>query len=154
MNELDKKNPFSVPDGYFEGFDKKLAQRIDSIDLKNGFKTPPNYFQKVENQILDQIDYPKTVSFSSYLWKVAAVAAVMALFIFNENTAIDKNELAEFFIEDYLTSKSTYEIADHTDYQFEMENFIDSYESIALDDALDIVLYGESPTNLNLFDDE
>ena len=35
-----------------------------------------------------------------------------------------------------------------------MGNFIENYESIAIDDALEIRLYGETPTNLNLFDDE
>lgn len=154
MNELDKKTPFRVPEGYFEGFDQKIAQKMDTIDSKNGFKTPPHYFQKVENQILDQIKFPKTQSFSYILRKTAAVAAVLIVFLFNENTAFEKNELAEYFIEDYLISKSIYEIADHSDYQFEMGNLIDHYESIALDDALDMVLYGESPTNLNVFDDE
>ena len=75
-------------------------------------------------------------------------------FFINEKTAIDQNELVEFFIEDYLIANTTYEIAEHSDYYFEMGNFIENYESIAIDDALEIRLYGETPTNLNLFDDE
>lgn len=83
-----------------------------------------------------------------------AAACMVALFYFNETNAVDQNELAEFFIEDYLTTNTTYEIADHTDYYFEVGNFIENYESIGIDDALEIRLYGETPTNLNLFDDE
>ena len=83
-----------------------------------------------------------------------AVASVVVLFFVNEKTALDQNELADFFMEDYLMVNTTYEIAEHSDYSFEVGNFIENYESIAIDDALEIRLYGETPTNLNLFDDE
>ena len=83
-----------------------------------------------------------------------AVTCVIILFFINEKTAIDLNDLVEFFIEDYLITNSTYDIAEHSDYSFEIGNFIENYESIAIDDALEIRLYGETPTNLNLFDDE
>ena len=83
-----------------------------------------------------------------------AVACVITLFFINKKTAIQQNELVEFFIEDYLIINSTYDIAEHSDYSFEMGNFIENYESIAIDDALEIRLYGETPSNLNLFDDE
>ena len=156
MNRIDKKSPFKVPDGYFNHFEQKIARQIDSINPNNGYQTPIDYFQKVENKILDRIDYhkPKTGSLSDYVWKAMAVACVLALFFINEKTAADQNELAEFFIEDYLTTNTTYEIAEHYDYSYEIGNFIENYESIALDDAMEIRLYGETPTNLNLFDDE
>ena len=32
--------------------------------------------------------------------------------------------------------------------------FGDIYESIAIEDIIELNLYGESPTNLNLFEDE
>ena len=83
-----------------------------------------------------------------------AMACVITLFFINKKTAIDQNKLVEFFIEDYLITNTTYDIAEHSDYSFEMGNFIENYESIAIDDALEIRLYGETPTNLNLFDDE
>lgn len=156
MSKIDKKSPFKVPEDYFNHFDKKIAIKINSIDPKSGFRTPINYFQKVENQIIDQIDYPKveTPSNSSYVWKAMAVACVVALFFLNEKNEVDQNDLAEFFIEDYLTLKTTYEIAEHSDYYFEIGNFIENYESIGIDDALETGLYGETPTNLNLFYDE
>ena len=156
MKIIDKKSPFKVPDGYFTHFDQKLAKQIISINPINGFRTPVDYFQKVENQILDRVNYsnPKTDSFKNYIWKAMAMACVITLFFINKKTAIQQNELVEFFIEDYLITNSTYDIAEHSDYSFEMGNFIENYESIAIDDALEIKLYGETPTNLNLFDDE
>ena len=156
MSRIDKKSPFKVPDGYFNHFEQKLAQKIDAINPNTGYRTPLDYFQKVENQILHSVDYPKGKSLFnwSYTWKAMAAACMVALFYFNETNAVDQNELAEFFIEDYLTTNTTYEIADHSDYYFEVGNFIENYESIGIDDALEIRLYGETPTNLNLFDDE
>ena len=156
MKRLDKKPPFKVPDGYFTHFNQKLAKQIISINPINGFRTPVDYFQKVENKIVERVNYsnPKKDSFKNYIWKAMAVACVITLFFINKKTAIQQNELVEFFIEDYLITNSTYDIAEHSDYSFEMRNFIENYESIAIDDALEIKLYGETPTNLNLFDDE
>jgi hypothetical protein len=156
MGSIDKKSPFKVPESYFNDFNQKIAQKIDSIEPNSGFRTPVDYFQKIENQILDQVDYHKEAppSYSNYIWKAMAVASVVVLFFVNEKTALDQNELADFFMEDYLMVNTTYEIAEHYDYSFEVGNFIENYESIAIDDALEIRLYGETPTNLNLFDDE
>ena len=156
MSSVYKKLVFKVPEGYFNDFNRKIAQKIDSIEPSSCFRTPIDYFQSIENQILDKIDYHKeeTPSYSNYIWKAMAVASIIVLFFVNEKDAIDQNELANFFIEDYLTANNTYEIAEHSDYSFEVGTFIENYESIAIDDALEIRLFGETPTNLNLFDDE
>ena len=156
MGSIDKKSPFKVPEGYFNDFNQKIAQKIDSIEPNSGFRTPVGFFQKIENQILYQVDYHKetTPSYSNYIWKAMAMASVVVLFFVNEKTALEQNELADFFMEDYLMVNTTFEIAEHSDYSFEVGNFIENYESIAIDDALEIRLYGETPTNLNLFDDE
>jgi hypothetical protein len=79
---------------------------------------------------------------------------VVIVFFINEKNTVDQDDLAEFYIENYLTTNNTFEIADHSDYYFEVGNFIENYESIDIDDALEIRLYGETPTNLNLFDYE
>jgi len=156
MSRIDKKSPFKVPDGYFNHFDKKLAHKIDSINPNSGYRTPLDYFQKIENQIIHRIGYhkPRVQPNWGHTLKAMAVGCMVAVFYFNETNAVDQNELAEFFIEDYLTTNTTYEIADHSDYYFEVGNFIENYESIDIDDALEIRLYGETPINLNLFDDE
>ena len=156
MDEINKKSPFKVPDGYFDHFDDRIVQKVNSIDPQDGFMTPDNYFEKVEGIILSKMDYPQpnTPVFSRFLWKVMTVVAVLTLFFLNENTIDDQSEFAAFFIEDYLTNNTTYEIAEHSDYFFEISNFIESYETINIDDALEVRLYGETPTNLNLFDDE
>tara|TARA_B100000963_G_scaffold361572_1_gene397795 strand:- start:2990 stop:3460 length:471 start_codon:yes stop_codon:yes gene_type:complete len=156
MKRTDKKSPFKVPKNYFNHFDQNLAKQILSINPVNGFKTPDNYFQEIENFIVDRVNYSKLkkVHLLNYIWKAMAVACVITLFFINEKKTIDHNDLVEFFIEDYLIANTTYDIAEHSDYYFEMRNFIENYESIDVDDALEIRLYGESPSNLNLFDYE
>ena len=156
MKRIDIKSPFKVPNNYFNHFDQNLAKQILSINPVNGFKTPDNYFQEIENYIVDRVNYSKLkkVHLLNYLWKAMAVACVITLFFINEKKTIDHNELVEFFIEDYLIANTTYDIAEHSNYNFEIRNFIENYESIDVDDALEIRLYGESPTNLNLFDYE
>lgn len=159
MNEKDKKSSFRVPDTYFDHFDEKIVCKINPKNPVNGFIIPPDYFQEVENQILNKIQYPKLKNSSHFIysWRLMALGAfafIAALFFLNEKTVINQTELSEFFIEDYLTYNTTYEIAELSDYSFEIGNFNENYESIATDDAMEIILYGETPTNLNLFDDE
>ena len=156
MNKLDKKLPFKEPENYFNNFYKKLEKKIESINSYNGFSTPKNYFQKIENQIQNQFynRNEESPSHSNYIYKVIAVAGILVVFFINEKTTDNSINLADFFIEDYLMVNSTYEIAEHSDYSFEIGNFIENYESIAIDHALEITLYGETPTNLDLFNDE
>lgn len=158
MNRIDKKSPFKVPKNYFDHFDKRLNQKIKTKNSTNGLITPHGYFMKVESEILNKIVYPpqKNQAYKKHLWKIiTAAAAVVAIFYLNKNIfTAPENQLAEFFIEDYLTYNNTYEIADYSDYYFETDNFLENYESIAIDDVLELRLYGETPTNLNLFDDE
>ncbi len=156
MSKIDKNSPFRVPDGYFDNFNENLEQRISSTNRKDGFKTPTDYFQKVEYQILSKINYSKgkNTFISEKLWKVIAGAAVLILFFFNEKTSTNHIELADFFIEDYLSENTTYEIADHSNYYFDTSNFFENYESITIEDALETMLDGETPINLNLFDNE
>ena len=111
----------------------------------------------VRNYIEDHlVKYPNhhTATLGSALWKIASIIVLMFVFYYNEQSVVNQNEFAEFYIEDYLTFNTTYEIADHSDYSFENSNFSNSYESVSIDDTIELRLYGESPTNLNLFDDE
>ena len=157
MSETNNKSPFRVPENYFDLFEKDIMDQVNSAVSENGFTTPKNYFNEVDNQILEKLNSPiKDGLFSTRYWyRVVAVAAVALVFYFNDKINREQSEMAELFIEDYLIENSTYDIADHSDYyNFGVDNFLSSYESIEIDNALELRLYGENPTNLNLFDDE
>tara|TARA_B100001564_G_scaffold46517_1_gene33596 strand:- start:146 stop:301 length:156 start_codon:yes stop_codon:yes gene_type:complete len=40
MNDLDKKNPFKVPEDYFYFFGKRMRNKIKTNSLQDGFITP------------------------------------------------------------------------------------------------------------------
>tara|TARA_Y200000002_G_scaffold240605_1_gene198825 strand:- start:46 stop:513 length:468 start_codon:yes stop_codon:yes gene_type:complete len=155
MSKLYKKSPFRVPNDYFIHFDKNMNQRISSTNSRDGFKIPSSYFQKLEDQILSKISYSKGINIfiSEKFWRLMALTAILTLYFLNEKIDREQTELADFFIENYLNENTTYEIADHSDYYFETSSFIENYESIALEDAMETRLFGETPSNLNLFYD-
>ena len=155
MSKLYKKSPFRVPNDYFIHFDKNMNQRISSTNSRDGFKIPSSYFQKLEDQILSKISYSKGINIfiSEKFWRLMALTAILTLYFLNEKIDREQTELADFFIENYLNENTTYEIADHSDYYFETSSFIENYESMALEEAMETRLFGETPSNLNLFYD-
>lgn len=156
MNKNQNKSSFKVPEGYFDQFENELFGKIKVKNPVNGFTAPAHYFETLDNRILNRLKevQPERISFVLHLWKAIAVAAVFAFFFLNENTSEPSHEMLDFFIEDYLTLNTTYEIAEQSDYYFETRFFIENYASISIDDAMELRLYGETPTNLNLFEDE
>jgi len=57
---MGKRNPFSVPDGYFENSDKAIfsAVFLDGLQqktIKNNFEVPPHYFEGLTEQIQTRI---------------------------------------------------------------------------------------------------
>ena len=53
MSRIDKKSPFKVPDGYFNHFEQKLAQKIES-KLGSAVKIGKEAFYKQIAMPLDQ----------------------------------------------------------------------------------------------------
>ena len=150
MNDLDKKNPFKVPEDYFYLFGKRMRNKITTNSLQDGFITPSNYFNTVENEILSKVFTPKRVFISlKNLYRSSAIAVILLIFIYLKNTETHESDIEEFFIEDYLIRNSTYEIAN----QFDLSNLntdliINSINSISIDDLYSIKINEEYPSNL------
>ena len=150
MNDLDKKNPFKVPENYFYIFGKRMRNKIKTYSLQEGFITPSNYFNTVENEILRKVFTPKRVFISlKNLYRSSAIAVILIIFIYLENTETHDSDIEEFFIEEYLIKNSTHEIAN----QFDLSNLntdliINSINSISIDDLYLIKINEEYPSNL------
>ena len=150
MNDLDKKNPFKVPEDYFNLFGKRMRNKITTNSLQDGFITPSNYFNTVENEILRKVFTPKRVFISlKNLYRSSAIAVILIIFIYLENTETHDSDIEEFFIEEYLIKNSTHEIAN----QFDLNNLnsdliINSINSISIDDLYLIKINEEYPSNL------
>ena len=150
MNDLDKKNSFKVPEDYFYLFGKRMRNKITTNSLQDGFITPSNYFNTVENEILRKVLTPKRIFISfKNLNRYSAIAVILLIFIYLENTETRESDIEEFYIEEYLIKNSTHEIAN----QFDLNNLnsdliINSINSISIDDLYSIKINEEYPSNL------
>lgn len=150
MNDLDKKNSFKVPEDYFYLFGKRMRNKITTNSLQDGFITPSNYFNTVENEILRKVLNPKRIFISfKNLYRYSAIAVILLIFIYLENTETRESDIEEFYIEEYLIKNSTHEIAN----QFDLNNLnsdliINSINSISIDDLYSIKINEEYPSNL------
>ena len=150
MNDLDKKNPFKVPEDYFYFFGKKMRNKITTNSLKVGFITPSNYFNTVENEILRKVFNPKRIFISlKNLYKSSAIAVILLIFIYLKNTEIHESDIEEYLIEEYLIKNSTYEIANQFDLSdLNTDLIINSINSISIDDLYLMKINEEYPSNL------
>jgi len=156
MNDLHKKTPFKVPKNYFELFEKKFLRKIGLIRNNDGFITPVNYFNTVETEILSKVNYSSFDNIvRNYVFSFTAIVATIAIFIFFKENKLEKLELEEFFLDQYLSNNSTYEIADHFDSNtLSYDLVIDSYNSISIEDIFEIKIFSENPYNLNIHENE
>ena len=156
MNDLHKKTPFKVPKNYFELFEKMFLRKIGLIRNNDGFITPVNYFNTVETEILSKVNYSSfDNSLRNYVFSFSAIVATIAIFIFFEENKLKKLELEEFFLDQYLSNSSTYEIADDFDSNtLSYDLVIDSYNSISTEDIFEIKIFSENPNNLNIYENE
>src|SRR5437764_940692 len=89
------KNPFSVPDGYFDSLPHKIMDKIaaspalEEISISNPFSVPEHYFEQLPLQIISRIEANKkqkvsiAAVFSHVLrpkYSVSLMAACLALF--------------------------------------------------------------------------
>ena len=156
MNDLHKKTPFKVPKNYFELFEKMFLRKIGLIRNNDGFITPVNYFNTVETEILSKVNYSSfDNSLRNYVFSFTAIVATIAIFIFFEENKLEKLELEEFFLDQYLSNSSAYEIADDFDSNsLSYDLVIDSYNSISTEDIFEIKIFSENPYNLNIHENE
>lgn len=60
LKQVSTKNPFTLPDGYFEGLDERITSAIKLDELKSairtdGFTVPENYFEELSSNIQSRI---------------------------------------------------------------------------------------------------
>ncbi len=128
MKELNKKNPFKTPEGYFKDFSDTLRNRLSEegtgLPKNDGFIVPDIYFEGVHKNILQKLEAkePKVIPlhpFKKYYYAAASIAAIaLVVFALNRNTSeeITFEDLANSDIENYFEYNdldfSTYEIAE------------------------------------------
>lgn len=118
-----KKTGFKTPEDYFDNFEDKLMDNLNSSNALSqindpGFEVPKNYFENIENDIFKKVkeDDAPVIQLSSrrQLYYVAGIAAsiilMLAIFInkpFEEELSV---EMVEIYLED--RDLSSYELAE------------------------------------------
>jgi hypothetical protein len=133
MEELNQKNPFKAPEGYFEGFPDRLRDRLskEGTGLSepdsfpgSGFVVPEGYFEGLGDSIWLKLEGQETKVVPlhpprKYYYAVASIAAIaLTIFVLNRNTSkeINFDDIANSEIEAYFENNeldfSTYEMAE------------------------------------------
>lgn len=142
MKELNKKNPFTTPTGYFDSVSDSISAKLfEEKSLgpkKEGFTLPDGYFDDVAEKIQRRLE-PKTTKVvplktkSYYYWAAASVAALFILaFSWHQNVSQEPtwNTLAqndiELYFEDHGLNLSAYEIAEEISLErLEVTDFVE-----------------------------
>ncbi len=120
-----KSSGFTIPENYFDAFEKKLQDKIQgetslAPNVSSGFKTPEGYFETLESNIFEKVSVEhksKVVSLINRrtLIYVSGIAAAIVLLLylwpFDNQHSFDTLEMET--VENYVLDEnfSSYEIA-------------------------------------------
>ena len=97
MNENKDISHFSVPNGYFEDFEKNLFLKLqeEKFPKSTGFKVPQYYFESLEDRILKKITPEKkeVKVFNLFPKRYVAYAASVAAILLVSLLIINKQEI-------------------------------------------------------------
>ena len=102
---LNKKNAFKTPEGYFDHLEDQLMDKIENdpslnLNKNTGFKSPDGYFESLEDKVFTKINERKTKTkvLSLYnkktLITISAIAASLLLLFSLQNS--DNNDELNF----------------------------------------------------------
>ena len=136
MKEQNQKNKFKTPEGYFESFNERLMNRLETeeedvvseiIPKADGFTVPEGYFDGVNTGVKNRLAssskvVSKVVSLRSYRTFYYAAASIAAIFVlvlawnWDNQPQVGFDDLANTEIDAYFESNefglTSYEIAE------------------------------------------
>ena len=118
MINLRQKNPFKIPDRYFDELEDQICNSEDLISKLNPFSSPEEYFENLESSL------PKTIKISNSSNKktsknlilqftslAAAILLIVSIFQISSIEKIKKDQALNDFIENYyLEDFDSYEM--------------------------------------------
>lgn len=136
MNDLRQKNPFKIPEEYFDELEEQFCNSEDFISKLNPFNSPLNYFENLESSLLKALDHKnptnKKISKKLILQFISVAAIILlvsTIFLKIQKEITDKNQALNDFIENYY-----------------LEDF-DSYKILSMMDESEIDLTLNQITN-------
>ena len=132
LAEMEKQNPFTVPEGYFNGFENKLLSEVHLLSLKQkSNKNLDNYFDGLPDLVISRIknEENKIIPIQRYykvFFQIAAVFTSLIMMtypILKSNMFINRGENINLDVAFQQISKS------------EIENYLDmNVNSISIED--------------------
>ena len=118
MINLRQKNPFKIPERYFDELEDQICNSEDLISKLNPFSSPEEYFENLDSSVL------KTIKISNSLNKktsknlilhftslAAAILLIASIFQISTTEKIKKDQALNDFIENYyLEDFDSYEM--------------------------------------------
>ena len=108
MNDLRQKNPFKIPEEYFEELEEQFCNSEDFISKLNPFNSPLNYFENLDSSLLKALDLKnptnKKVSKKLILQFISVAAIILfvsTIFLMSQKEITDKDQALNDFIENY-----------------------------------------------------
>ncbi|MDG2109057.1 MAG: hypothetical protein P8J71_03820 [Flavobacteriaceae bacterium] len=108
MNDLRQKNPFKIPEEYFDELEEQFCNSEDFVSKLNPFNSPLHYFENLESSLLKALDHKNTtnkkVSIRQILQFISVAATILlvsTIFLMSQEEKIDKNQALNDFIENY-----------------------------------------------------
>ncbi|MEM7087561.1 MAG: hypothetical protein AAF489_15345 [Bacteroidota bacterium] len=160
MNKEEKyKHGLKVPEGYFENFEERLANKMheEALPKTSGFKIPEGYFDVLEDQILQKIKKEETVKVVPlyqrksvvYITSIAACLALILTIFISQGTgepALEVADIEAYFDEGNIDYDST-DIAQLLS-DADLENVTLENEDISIENLEDYLLENIDDTTL------
>lgn len=115
MTDFNTKNPFKIPDNYFEELENTLLNTPKTSSKNPGFKTPKGYFKTLENVLVEKNTKPSLNVPRKLIVAFTSIAAIMLLMLTltpeeNLQPTIEEQALNDFVENYYLENMDSYEI--------------------------------------------
>ena len=145
MENKKHKSGFKVPENYFDNFEKRIFNKIESETLpkETGFKVPDGYFDSLEDTLLQRLNAEekpqKVISLNSrktwiYLTAIAACLTIILSILIKDESIVKQMDLLktasiENYIEEGYLDLESYEVLallddeDLTNINFESDIF-------------------------------
>ena len=115
MIDFNTKNPFNIPENYFEELENTLLNTPKTSSKNPGFKTPKGYFKTLENALVEKNTKPSLNFPRKLIVAVTSIAAIMLLMLNlppkeNSQPTIEEQALNDFVESYYFEKVDSYEI--------------------------------------------
>ena len=118
MINLRQKNPFKIPERYFDELEDQICNSEDLISKLNPFSSPEEYFENLDSSVLKAIKISNSLNKKTsknlilkFTSLAAAILLIASIFQISTTEKIKKDQALNDFIENYyLEDFDSYEM--------------------------------------------